>query len=595
MSNTQYNIKYSSMEVFYSEINQRIQEWNKQLQDWNTSCESLINMNSFNGQSATKVKAYLNEVHGFLLQSIGAAFSRLMAEFLTYKKGYYDIEANIYANISSDTIKSIETRLANEIKYLNNIKTDIDKSLNTISDIYWRGRPSNTVVHSSLSSEKNALTSFNSKIENYERKNYVAANGELKALLEALKRTIAMYSSSTRSVVSYNSGDIYNEPLALDLNKKVQASAEYIQKNQKEIEQAYAKQQEVMAQMQKDYEEACKAREDEGWAKLIAGGALAVTAIGLMVFSGGMATPLVVAGVCTAAYGISNSVEGVHDVRRGKIGDLDGVALNPIRDTIFMGNQTAYDVWGQVSSIVFFVGRPVASSVSSVAGSSLGVMGKTAAKSLAINLAIGGGSSFASNVATNHIAEKFNLNKTETTLLNIGMHIGLVYGARGVAKILKGKLFGKQDSVNIEDNGGHEAKIPRTGSEWNEYFKSKYGSENVEWHSKLTEGGSDATKGTSKINLNQKPNVTNEKLKNIINDLYKGQGGPNTIGNGTTMDAVRNEIKTGLPTNGKFHTQKLNDYLNALQRRLRAGDLNDYDKSVVNALIEDITNALNGK
>lgn len=86
MSNTQYNIKYSSMEVFYSEINQRIQEWNKQLQDWNTSCESLINMNSFNGQSATKVKAYLNEVHGFLLQSIGAAFSRLMAEFLTYKK-----------------------------------------------------------------------------------------------------------------------------------------------------------------------------------------------------------------------------------------------------------------------------------------------------------------------------------------------------------------------------------------------------------------------------------------------------------------------------------------------------------------------------
>ena len=61
------------------------------------------------------------------------------------------------------------------------------------------------------------------------------------------------------------------------------------------------------------------------------------------------------------------------------------------------------------------------------------------------------------------------------------------------------------------------------------------------------------------------------------------------------MDAVRNEIKTGLPTNGKFHTQKLNDYLNALQRRLRAGDLNDYDKSVVNALIEDITNALNGK
>jgi len=77
--------------------------------------------------------------------------------------------------------------------------------------------------------------------------------------------------------------------------------------------------------------------------------------------------------------------------------------------------------------------------------------------------------------------------------------------------------------------------------------------------------------GTSKIDLNKKPNVSNQKLKNIVNDIYKGQNGPNIVGNGTTMDAVRNEIKTGLPTHGKFHTQKLKDYLNALKRRLRAG------------------------
>ena len=101
--------------------------------------------------------------------------------------------------------------------------------------------------------------------------------------------------------------------------------------------------------------------------------------------------------------------------------------------------------------------------------------------------------------------------------------------------------------------------------------------------------------GITKVDINQKPIVSNEKLKNIVDDLYKGQGGPNTIGNGTTMDAVRNEIITGNPTNGKFHTQKLNDYLNALQRRLRAGDLNAYDTSVVNALIEDIIKALNGQ
>lgn len=104
-----------------------------------------------------------------------------------------------------------------------------------------------------------------------------------------------------------------------------------------------------------------------------------------------------------------------------------------------------------------------------------------------------------------------------------------------------------------------------------------------------------ASGAVSKININQKPNVSNDKLKNIVNDLYKGQGGKNTEGNGTTMDAVRNEMLTGLPTNGKFHMQKLKDYQNALQRRLRVGVLDDYDASVVNALIEDINKVLNGQ
>jgi hypothetical protein len=107
---------------------------------------------------------------------------------------------------------------------------------------------------------------------------------------------------------------------------------------------------------------------------------------------------------------------------------------------------------------------------------------------------------------------------------------------------------------------------------------------------RMTTGGAGG-----RIDLNQKPTVSNAKLKNIVDDLYKGQGGSKTIGNGTTMDAVRNEIKTGLPTHGKFHTQKLNDYLNALNRRLRAGDLNQHDTDIVNSLIADITKALSGK
>jgi hypothetical protein len=61
------------------------------------------------------------------------------------------------------------------------------------------------------------------------------------------------------------------------------------------------------------------------------------------------------------------------------------------------------------------------------------------------------------------------------------------------------------------------------------------------------------------------------------------------------MDAVRNEILTGQAINGKFHASKLNDYVNALEKMLRAGDLNPKDEAVAKALLKVTKNALSGK
>ncbi len=97
------------------------------------------------------------------------------------------------------------------------------------------------------------------------------------------------------------------------------------------------------------------------------------------------------------------------------------------------------------------------------------------------------------------------------------------------------------------------------------------------------------------VDLDVKPDVSNNKLQNIVNDLYKGQGGDGssgTIGNGTTMDAVRNEQETGESTYGKFHTEKLENYERALQKRLRAGDLDGHDTAVAQAILRDIQDVL---
>lgn len=103
-----------------------------------------------------------------------------------------------------------------------------------------------------MNSEKSSLINFNNRIENYESSKYSVANGEVRSLLEALRSTIVMYSTSTNSVLSYKSGDLTNNTQVLDLYKNVQSSIEYVENNKEEIELASLNQEKVFSQMQKD-------------------------------------------------------------------------------------------------------------------------------------------------------------------------------------------------------------------------------------------------------------------------------------------------------------------------------------------------------
>jgi len=88
-----------------------------------------------------------------------------------------------------------------------------------------------------------------------------------------------------------------------------------------------------------------------------------------------------------------------------------------------------------------------------------------------------------------------------------------------------------------------------------------------------------------------KPVVSNPKLKNIVNDLYKGTTNPGRVGTGTTADAVRNELATGLPTGGTFHSEKARMYINGLTNVLKA-DLSASDRLVAQSLFDDLVDAL---
>ncbi|MCG3680073.1 hypothetical protein [Aliarcobacter butzleri] len=90
-----------------------------------------------------------------------------------------------------------------------------------------------------------------------------------------------------------------------------------------------------------------------------------------------------------------------------------------------------------------------------------------------------------------------------------------------------------------------------------------------------------------------KPQVSDTKLQNFVDTLYRDNA---KIGSGSTADAVREEILTGNPVGGKYHTQKAQDSIKYLQKWIDINPNASFsDKQAAKHLIRDMQNALNGK
>ena len=85
--------------------------------------------------------------------------------------------------------------------------------------------------------------------------------------------------------------------------------------------------------------------------------------------------------------------------------------------------------------------------------------------------------------------------------------------------------------------------------------------------------------------------VSNTKLQSIIDEIYKAQGKKGQIGNGTTMDAIMNERKTGKATKDSFHSKKARNAIRALDN-IRDRKMTIYDKKIIRALRESLRKAL---
>ena len=454
-----YNIKFDDITSVQVETQKTMNAWGESMSSLNKAMNDFIKNQNLQGQAISSMRNYLVEVHGTLLQTLANLMNDYSTNLLLYKDGYYQIDGDLHTKLPGkeftrlhSDLKGSRDKLKPEIELLKTTKSDI-------SDLVSYEGSSHTSTIMNYNFLMNQIKNLDTSITQYESSHSSQDLAAFKELLAATKALIAEHSGKSRNVGTYQSGDFGKL-------KSVQRFALAYDQAAKQMENRVER---VKAAQERDkvrFEAlAAEDRAKKGWIDLGVGVFTAVIGIVVIVSTMGTATPLVVAGGVvgfgTSVYGLSNAEEGFHDIQLGNAGDIQTKAKNPIRDTVFMGNDKLYHDVGNTFVTASAIMIPIGKTQSVVQGLTefaIGEAGAYTAGQVAYHgTKLAGGSeedaqtaNFLGNLiggyTASSAANKFSLNKVKVDV--------------EVPKYNKGQIL-----KNIE-----ESKLARESSNFDQYL-----------------------------------------------------------------------------------------------------------------------------
>ena len=357
----EYKIQFEDITNVQKEISNSMAIWNNSINKLLKAIKNFSDDSSLKGETMDSIKVYLYEVHGTLLVSMQNLLQDYAYSFLLYKDGYYSIDSDSKAKFSEQTFVNLRKELSDS---RNNFANQIDLLISTknkVSDLISYSGNSHDTMISNYNFLISGLDTLNNRIIAYEKLHQSQDLKLFKELLVSTRNFMENYSNRARDINSYQSGDLAKIDFAKELAFAFENSNRFLSNRKNIIEEAQKRDkvrwEEILA----------KERRNRGIKNLIVGGLTLLVGTGAIIATGGSGTPLVIAfagkvfGTGTVAYSVSNLTEAGQDTIYGSLGDNETRAINPIRDTIFLGNNKLYHGTGHFftigSSILIPIGK----------------------------------------------------------------------------------------------------------------------------------------------------------------------------------------------------------------------------------------------
>ena len=306
------------------------------------ACEKSINNFiqhvDFEGETATAVKSYMNDVHLTMLSSFKVTAQNILDNLALYKAGYYAIDDATNFVLSEEGIKEFQKKINANLAETEAYAETIRQAVSDISDISAVSNPDmNGVVeiHEQLDEE---LLQLIADIEEQESSTVTAMENSADLLISSLKTCIRKIGINCPDISMYESYSFYTDADVYALAGMSQIFYEQQQNDRESYDGIW--------EIEQNLKETAEARQTQGIWKTAGGIALIVTGVVCIVATAGAATPVVAAGWTagggTVVFGLADSVEGAQDIYYGSMGDIDSTAVNGLKEEIFQGNEEAY-------------------------------------------------------------------------------------------------------------------------------------------------------------------------------------------------------------------------------------------------------------
>ena len=362
-----YYVKFNDITSMHGQTNQTIQQWGESLKNLQESIASLANQSELQGEAMTSAKSYMTEVHGTFIQTLMRLMNEYTASFLLYKDGYYQIDTHNHAELPEDVYKGLYSDLGkSKQRFEQQLEQLTTAKLRVAGLVNYQGT-SHTKTKFTYEKLMKDIKHLDESITQYEEMHVHQDLQSFKELLAATKSLLAEHSSRDRSMGSYQVGDFRQLPSMNRFMLAVQQSAIYLNNHMPQIQEAGDREK---VRVESIYAEE---RGKQGAINLVFGVLTMVAGATALVISGGTMWPIVTSAFKYGAmamfmYGASNSIEAGQNIYYGLSGDGKSFAMNPIRDTLFLGNGELYHSLGQVFTLTTGAYLPIAQTQSIAQG-----------------------------------------------------------------------------------------------------------------------------------------------------------------------------------------------------------------------------------